>query len=133
MRVFSSSSELEAWQKLWLANSRRGAKIIYDQAADEVRVLVRLDRKISEKAFPVKKSLSAALDEATKFVRERFDRWCRAKNKGKADFSLCFCSRAFPQCRGRLPPVLVCSLGTAFTHAIANAGRFLTKMFFNHG
>ena len=56
------------------------------------------------------------------------------QDEGKGDFGQGFHGRVFVRGLFRSAvriggPVLVCSLGTAFIHAIANGGRFLTKKF----
>src|SRR6185503_5270465 len=49
---FTDSAELEAWEKAWPSGTQRdAAKIIYDRAAGEMRVLVRRQQEIIQKSF----------------------------------------------------------------------------------
>ena len=69
---FTDTAELEAWEKAWPSGTPRGAaKIIYDRAAGEVRVLVRRQQQIIQKSFPVERDLAAALKQANTFIQEQ--------------------------------------------------------------
>ena len=72
---FTDSAELEAWAKAWPSNTQRGAaKIIYDRAAGEVRVLVRRHQEIIQKTFAVESHLTAAVQQAKAFIHEQTTR-----------------------------------------------------------
>ena len=69
---FSNSSELEAWEKDWpKGGGRSAAKIIYDPAAGEVRVVGHSQGKVFQKTFPLEKDLAATLQQVSAFVREQ--------------------------------------------------------------
>ena len=75
VQKFSTASEAQAWEKHWPDGGRRAvAKIIYDRAAGEVRVLGRRKGKPFEKTFPVGNDLVAAVKLANDFVREQTSR-----------------------------------------------------------
>ena len=68
----STKSELEAWEKKWPDGDRRPvAKIIYDQAAGEVRVALRSKGKTVEKTFPLERDLKATLRQVNAFILEQ--------------------------------------------------------------
>jgi hypothetical protein len=70
---FSSASELEAWEKAEPgADKRPVAKIIYDRAAGELRVVCR--RKGTTKTFVVGQDLEAALRRAKAYLDEELKR-----------------------------------------------------------
>ena len=72
---FTDTAELEAWAKAWPSNTQRGAaKIIYDRAAGEVRVLVRWQQEIIQKSFTVESDLTAAVQQAKAFIHEQTTR-----------------------------------------------------------
>ena len=75
VQSFNSVGELEAWEKSWLAGGKTPvAKVIYDRAAGEIRVLERRDGKSVQKIFPVKGDLAAALNQANAFLLGHGDR-----------------------------------------------------------
>ncbi len=72
IQSFTQSRELEAWEKSWPATDKRpAAKIIYDRAAGEVRVLGRWEGKPFQKTFLVEPDLASALRQANAFIREQ--------------------------------------------------------------
>ena len=72
---FTDTAELEAWEKAWPSDTKRGAaKIIYDRAAGEVRVLVRRQQEIIQKTFAVESNLTAAVEQAKTFIHEQTTR-----------------------------------------------------------
>jgi len=72
---FSSVSELQTWEKNWLINGRRpAAKIVYDTALGEVRVLGRSQGRIFQKTFPVERDLETPLQQAKVFIQEQTKR-----------------------------------------------------------
>lgn len=72
---FTDTGELEAWAKAWPSATQRGAaKIIYDRAAGEVRVLVRRQQEIIQKSFAVERDLTAAVEQAKAFIHEQTTR-----------------------------------------------------------
>jgi hypothetical protein len=75
VRNFTDTAELEAWAKAWPSATQRGAaKIIYDRAAGEVRVLVRRQQEIIQKTFAVESDLTAAVRQAKAFIHEQTTR-----------------------------------------------------------
>ena len=69
---FSSSSELEAWERNWPADGwRSAAKIIYDRTVGEVRVSGHFKGQPFQKTFPVEEDLAATLREVNAFVESR--------------------------------------------------------------
>ncbi len=73
VRQFSTPGELEQWERT-PAGKGSFAKIIYDRTAGEVRVTGRARGTPFQKAFPVERDLSATLEQAAVFVRERLGR-----------------------------------------------------------
>jgi hypothetical protein len=72
---FTDTAELETWAKAWPSDTQRGAaKIIYDRAAGEVRVLVRRQQEIIQKSFTVESDLTAAVQQAKAFIHEQTTR-----------------------------------------------------------
>ncbi len=75
VQKFADTAELEAWEKAWPSDRQRGAaKIIYDRAAGEVRVLVRRQQEIIQKSFTVGSDLTAAVQQAKAFIHEQTTR-----------------------------------------------------------
>ena len=70
-QVFSNAQESAAWERQ-PPSSGDFAKIIYDQAAAEVRVSGRAGGKSFTTTIAVEKSLANALDEAAHFARDLF-------------------------------------------------------------
>ena len=72
---FSDVSELQAWEENWLINGRRpAAKIVYDTASGEVRVLGRSSGRAFQKTFPVERDLETTLQQARAFIRDQTKR-----------------------------------------------------------
>ena len=72
---FTDSAELEAWEKAWPSDTERGAaKIIYDRAAGELRVLLWRQREIIQKTFAVESDLTAAVQQSKAFIKEQTTR-----------------------------------------------------------
>jgi len=72
---FTDTAEVAAWEKDWPSGTQRGgAKIIYDRAAGEVRVLVRRKQEIIQKTFTVESDLTAAVRQAKAFIEEQTTR-----------------------------------------------------------
>jgi len=72
---FTDNAELEAWAKAWPSGTQRdAAKIIYDHASGEVRVLVRRQQEIIQKTFAVESDLTAAMRQAKAFIHEQTTR-----------------------------------------------------------
>ena len=68
---FSDPSQLAAWEEKWSTDFRAAAKIVYDPAAAEVRVLGRSHGKDFKRTFPIEKDLPTTLQEVNTFVREQ--------------------------------------------------------------
>jgi anti-sigma factor RsiW len=72
---FTYIAELETWEKAWPGDTQRvAAKIIYDRAAGEVRVLVHRQQQIIQKSFTVDSDLTAAVQQAKAFIEEQIRR-----------------------------------------------------------
>ncbi len=72
---FTDSAELEAWEKAWPSDTERGAaKIIYDRAAGELRVLLWRQQEIIQKTFAVESDLTAAVQQSKAFIKEQTTR-----------------------------------------------------------
>jgi hypothetical protein len=71
---FFDPSELAAWEKKWPAEVRPTAKIIYDAAAAEVRVVGRSRGRPFQKTFPLEKDLPTTLQQIRTFVEEQTKR-----------------------------------------------------------
>jgi hypothetical protein len=66
---FSDPSELAAWEQKWPTDLRPAAKIVYDPAAAEVRVLGRSHGKDFKRTFPIEKDLATTLQQVNTFTR----------------------------------------------------------------
>ena len=72
LQSFSSASELARWEKGGSVDGRRlTAKIVYDPAAGEVRVMGSSKGKPFQKGFPVEKDLAATLRQVNAFILEQ--------------------------------------------------------------
>ncbi len=72
VQSFSQSNELAVWENDWPRKEKQPiAKIIYDRAAGEVRVLGRWDGKPFQKTFLVERDLETTLREAETFILEQ--------------------------------------------------------------
>ena len=74
VQSFSQSAELTAWENSWPKDKQPAAKIIYDRAAGEVRVLGRWHGKPFQKTFLVERDLETTLQEAKTFVQQQTER-----------------------------------------------------------
>jgi hypothetical protein len=72
--VFSNAQELASWENSWPGAKASVAKVIFDPAAAEVRVLVRSGDTETQKVIPVQRDLRTALREAETFVAEQTKR-----------------------------------------------------------
>lgn len=69
---FSSSAELEAWEKNWPDQGRAPViKVIYDRSAGEIRVTGYAKGQRFQKAFPIEPDLQTALRRAVSFIEEQ--------------------------------------------------------------
>ena len=66
---FDQTGPLENWETNWPAGDKTAAKVIYDRAAGEVRVLLHKGDKSQEKTFTVEQDLAATLQQASDFIR----------------------------------------------------------------
>jgi len=71
VRSFDKTDDLEAWEKDWPASKRPVAKVVFDPAAAEVRLLLRAEGRIVRTTFPVEKDLSGALRQAEDLIRKQ--------------------------------------------------------------
>jgi len=65
---FSDTSELQAWEENWPHSYGPAAKIIYDPAAAEIRVIGRRDGRAFKRIFPIDKDLATTLQQVNTFV-----------------------------------------------------------------
>lgn len=70
IRSFDKTDLLDNWETNWPAGNKITAKVIYDRAAGEVRVLILRDGKIMRKVFFIDQDLAATLRESEDFIRE---------------------------------------------------------------
>jgi hypothetical protein len=70
IRTFDKA-ELDTWRTNWPSGAKVAAKVIYDRAAGEVRVILHGPGKPMEKTFPVGQDLAATLRQAADFIREQ--------------------------------------------------------------
>jgi hypothetical protein len=71
VQTFSKASQLEAWRTNWPSGTMVAAKVIYDRAAGEVRVILRGPGKSAERTFQAGQDLAATLRQATDFIRQQ--------------------------------------------------------------
>jgi hypothetical protein len=75
VETFSSTGELDAWEKNWSNQGRKPVvKVIYDRSAGEVRVTGRSKGQRFDKNFPVEPDLQTALKQAASFIEEQTHR-----------------------------------------------------------
>ncbi|HXP63085.1 MAG TPA: hypothetical protein VN829_21470 [Dongiaceae bacterium] len=71
VRTFDKAGQVDAWRTDWPSGAKMVAKVIYNRAAGEVRVILYGPSKPMEKAFPVGQDLAATLRQAADFIREQ--------------------------------------------------------------
>ncbi|MGO9201882.1 MAG: hypothetical protein ACLQM8_15245 [Limisphaerales bacterium] len=71
VRTFDTAGQLDTWITNWPSGVKVAAKVIYDRAAGEVRVILHGPGKSVEKTFPVGQDLAATLRQATGFIQEQ--------------------------------------------------------------
>ncbi len=72
VQSFSQSNELAAWENNWPGKEKQSAaKIIYDRAAGEIRVLGRWNGRPFQKTFLVERDLETTLKEAESFIHQQ--------------------------------------------------------------
>lgn len=69
--TFDKAGQFDAWRTNWPSGVKVAAKVIYDRAAGEVRVVLYGRGKPMEKAFPVGQDLATTLRQAADFIREQ--------------------------------------------------------------
>ena len=74
LQSFDQTSLLATWEKDWRNTGRMEAKVIYDRAAGELRVLVRGAGQPVEKTFVVQRDLAETLREASLFIEQQTKR-----------------------------------------------------------
>jgi hypothetical protein len=67
---FDNASQLSAWQATWPEGAQFAAKVVYDRAAGEIRVALRVAGNAQQRTFVVDRDLASALIEANNFIRE---------------------------------------------------------------
>jgi hypothetical protein len=68
-QAFEKASDLSAWEKEWPKNKGSVAKVIFDPATAEVRLLLCTDGKLVDKVFSTDQGLEAALRLANDFIK----------------------------------------------------------------
>jgi hypothetical protein len=71
VRTFDKAGQLDAWRTNWPGGAKVAAKVIYDRAVGEVRVILHGPGRSAERTFPVGQDLAATLRQATDFIREQ--------------------------------------------------------------
>ena len=74
VQVFDKSADLDTWQTNRIYDSKLVAKVVYDRAAGEVRVMLWGFGKTFSKTFAVERDLAATLKEADTFIRVQAQR-----------------------------------------------------------
>ena len=74
VQVFDKSADLDTWQTNRIYDSKLVARVVYDRAAGEVRVMLWGFGKTFSKTFAVERDLSATLKEADAFIRQQSGR-----------------------------------------------------------
>ena len=74
VQAFDKSVDLETWQTNRIYDGKPLAKVVYDRAAGEVRVMLWGFGKTFSKTFAVERDLSATLKEADAFIRQQSGR-----------------------------------------------------------
>jgi anti-sigma factor RsiW len=69
VQSFDQTGPLENWETNWPTGGRMTAKVIYDRAAGEVRVLLHKGDKSQQKTFVVEQDLATTLQQANDFIR----------------------------------------------------------------
>jgi anti-sigma factor RsiW len=71
IQSFDNPALLESWETNWPEGDKVAAKVIYDRAAGEVRVLLRRVGKPQQRTFVIEHDLATTLREANAFIREQ--------------------------------------------------------------
>jgi hypothetical protein len=72
---FSDAEALRTWQSNWPGSKGQpAAKVVYDRAAAEIRVLGQTPRGTFAKTFPLEPDLAMALKQAAEFIRAQMER-----------------------------------------------------------
>jgi hypothetical protein len=71
VRTFDTAGQLDTWRTNWPSGAKVAAKVIYDRAPGEVRVILHGPGNPLEKTFPVGQDLAATLRQAADFIREQ--------------------------------------------------------------
>jgi hypothetical protein len=68
---FDKTDLLENWETNWPGGNKVTAKVIYDRAAGEVRVLLHKGDKSQQKTFVIEQDLATTMQVAGNFIREQ--------------------------------------------------------------
>jgi hypothetical protein len=71
VQSFDEMKLAENWRTNWPASSGTRAKVIYDRAAGEVRVLVNRSGQLHEKTFALDQDLSSTLQKVDAFIHKQ--------------------------------------------------------------
>ncbi len=68
VQTFDQTGPLENWETNWPTGGKMTAKVIYDHAAGEVRVLLHKGNKSQQKTFVIEQDLATTLQQASDFI-----------------------------------------------------------------
>jgi hypothetical protein len=71
VQTFDQTGPLENWETNWPIGGKMTAKVIYDRAAGEVRVLLHKGNKSQQKTFVIEQDLATTMQVAGNFIREQ--------------------------------------------------------------
>jgi hypothetical protein len=71
VQSFDQTGPLENWETNWPIGGKMTAKVIYDRAAGEVRVLLHKGNKSQQKTFVIEQDLATTMQVAGNFIREQ--------------------------------------------------------------
>jgi hypothetical protein len=71
IQSFDKTDLLKNWETNWPGGNKLMAKVIYDRAAGEVRVLLRKGDISQQKTFVIEQDLTTTMQEAGNFIREQ--------------------------------------------------------------
>ena len=74
VQTFDQTGPLENWETNWPTGGKMTAKVIYDRAAGEVRVVLHKGDKSQQKIFVIEHDLATTMQEAGNFIREQTKR-----------------------------------------------------------
>jgi hypothetical protein len=73
VQSFDKQASLENWETNWPAGNKMTAKVIYDRAAGEVRVLLHQGDKSQQKTFAIEQDLATTLQQVNDFIHAQWN------------------------------------------------------------